>query len=332
MQKMRASIRVTRQPILWVALLIIPAQVTAVSCFAENPLPANELGKVMILEYHLIRADEGRWARSPGHFKADLDLLWRSDYRPIGISDYIDGRIGLPAGKKPVILTFDDSSPGQFRYLVKNGVAQLDPDCAVAILLEFHARHPDFPLKAVFYVLPAAQEPHKLFGQPEFEGEKLRELVQWGFEIGNHTLWHARLDKYEDSIVVKQLALAQEAIGKSVPRYILRSLSLPLGMYPANLQLATQGTYHGITYHHDALLTVAGPPAPSPFSTTRELTRLPRIQVPGSDFTYWLRYFERHPDDVYRSDGAADQISFPKVLAAKFNRDRFPGLKVLEIP
>jgi len=55
-----------------------------------------------------------------------------------------------------VVLTFDDSSPGQFRYLAQNGSTSVDPDCAVGILEAFARRHPDFGLAATFFVLPGA--------------------------------------------------------------------------------------------------------------------------------------------------------------------------------
>src|SRR6267142_119928 len=90
----------------------------------------NELGKVMILEYHLIEAEESRWGRSVENFRADLIRLYQEGYRTISLGEYIDGRIAIPAGTRPVILTFDDSSPGQFRYLVRDGEKKIDPDCA----------------------------------------------------------------------------------------------------------------------------------------------------------------------------------------------------------
>jgi peptidoglycan/xylan/chitin deacetylase (PgdA/CDA1 family) len=244
------------------------------------------------------------------------------------MADYVNGTIDLPPGKKPILLTFDDSSPGQFRYLIKGGSRIIDPDCAVGMMVQFHEKHTDFPLHGVFYVLPEARQPHKLFGQPEYEGDKLRELDRLGFEIGNHTLWHARLDKYDDTVVQKQLALAQEAIRRFLPGYTMRSLALPLGMYPKNSQLAVEGSYHGLSYHNDADLLVAGPPAPSPFSTACDLKHLPRIQVPGSELAYWLRYLERHPDEVYRSDGKRDEVSFPRALLPKFNKSRFSQFRI----
>jgi hypothetical protein len=48
-------------------------------------------------------------------------------------------------------------------------VAGIDPDCAVRIVETFAALHPEFGLHATFFVLPAADEPNRLFGQPQHE-------------------------------------------------------------------------------------------------------------------------------------------------------------------
>lgn len=262
------------------------------------------------------------------NFRRDLERLYQSGYRPISLADVIDGRIDLPAGRKPVLLTFDDSSPGQFRYVVKDGKREIDPDSAVGILIDFHRRHPDFSKRAVFFVLPEAQQPHKLFGQPEFEAEKLRELVALGFEIGNHTLWHANLSKYDEATVRKQLAQSVEAVRRRVPGYCVRSLALPFGVYPKNLQLAVEGSFNGVSYKNEAILMVAGGAATSPFSQRCDLFRLPRIQVPGPDLNYWLNYFERNPGEVFVSDGSLGTITFPKKLQSKFDSAKFKTPKV----
>ena len=314
---------------LWHSLLLLglfldPVRAEERSAAAAQP---NELGKVMILEYHLIEEKESRWGRSVENFRKDLERLYQEGYRPISLGEYIDGKITLPRGTKPIILTFDDSSPGQFRYLLRNGKKEIDPDCAVGILIEFSHRHPDFRHVATFFVLPEAKEPHKLFGQPEFEADKLKELVRLGFEIGNHTLWHANLGKYDATVVQKQLAQSVQAIQKRVPGYAIRSLALPFGVYPKDSGLAATGSFNGITYHNEAILKVAGGPAPSPFSISRDLLHLPRIQVPSSDLQYWLHYFQKDPEEAFISDGQADTVSFPKILKPKFNAAKFKCLK-----
>ena len=296
--------------------------------FEEKARP-NELGRFLILEYHLIQEEETRWGRSISNFKQDLERLYQAGYRTVSMADVIDGKIDLPVSTKPVLLTFDDSSPGQFRFLVRNSKREIDPDCAVGILIDFHRRHPDFAKKAVFYVLPEAKQPHKLFGQPEFEADKLKELLGHGFEIGNHTLWHANLGKYDRTTVQKQLALSVEAVQKKVPGYSVRSLALPFGVYPKQLELAIQGSFKGVSYHNEAILMVAGGPAPSPFSSRCDLLHLPRIQVPGPDFEHWLSYFEKRADEVFVSDGKVDTVTFPVALKPRFSASRFKFLRVV---
>jgi hypothetical protein len=242
------------------------------------------------------------------------------------MNDYVHGKIDIKAGTHPVILTFDDSSPGQFRYLVQNGRKTIDPDCAVGILLDLKKRHPDFGAKATFFVLPAADEPNRLFGQPEFESEKLEKLAELGFEIGNHTLWHANLKKYEEGTVRKQLALAVQAIQSSVPGYDIQALALPFGNYPRNLSWAVEGSYRNVSYHNLAILKVAGGPARSPFNLQWDPLHLPRIQVEGKALEGLIRYYEKHTDEIFISDGRPDTATFPAGLKSEFDPSRFKSV------
>ncbi len=295
----------------------------------SSGIKPNELGKALILEYHLIQREPSRWARSADDFRRDLEMLYDSGYRALSASDYLKGKIDLPAGTHPVIFTFDDSSPGQFRYLVKNGKKEIDPDCAVGMFIDFNKRHPDFGMKATFFVLPGADEPHRLFGQPEFESDKLKELAALGFEIGNHTLWHANLKKYDAAVVRKQLGRAVQAIDAAVPGYNVRSLALPFGAYPKDLAWAVDGSYQGTTYHNDGIFEVTGGPALSPFDSRWDPLHLPRIQVVGNDLGRRIRHFEQHPEEVFVSDGKTDTVSFPAGLKAEFNASRFKSLQAV---
>jgi len=271
----------------------------------------NELGSIMILEYHRIGAPEGRWTRTPAGLRRDLDRLWENGYRSIALNALVAGSIALPAASSPIVLTFDDSSPGQFRYLERNGHLEIDPDCAVGILEAFAGLH-SAAVPATFFVLPAADEPHRLFGQPEHEARKLRYLASRGFELGNHTFWHADLSKYPEAVVRSQLARAQQRIDQIVPGYRLRALSLPMGRYPRTLEWAIRGSAAGVTYEHDAIVMVAGGPAPSPFSRRFDPYHLPRIQVVGETVAEWLRYFDKHPGERFVSDGDPDTVTAPR--------------------
>jgi len=297
---------------------------------AGAPLPPNELGRVMILEYHKIDYPEHRWTRTPERFRRDLETLYARNYRLISLNDLIDGRIAVPAGTTPVVLTFDDSSPGQFRYLMKNGTLEIDPQSGVGILEAFVAGHPDFGRAATFYVLPGASRPNRLFDQPEFEARKLRFLVSRGYEIGNHTLWHANLGKYDEPTVRGQIAGAQEWIQRLVPDYRIRTLALPHGVYPRDVAWALRGEAKGVGYRHDAILMVAGGAAPSPFAKNFDPTRLPRIQAIDQDLGYWLRYFEKNPGERFVSDGDPATVTIPVARRDRITPSLPKTLKVTE--
>src|SRR5438067_1103155 len=226
-------------------LLLAAALMFAAFAWADQP-SANELGLLMILEYHKVDYPEDRWTRTPATFRQDLEALYARGYRLHSLNALLDGRIMAPAGTTPIVLTFDDSSPGQFRYIETNGALEIDPKCAVGILEAFLREKPDFGRAATFYVLPGASKPNRLFNQPEYEGKKLQYLVSHGYEIGNHTLWHANLGKYDEAVVRLQIAEAQQWIQRHVPDYKIRTIALPHGVYPREVAWALRGSAKGV--------------------------------------------------------------------------------------
>lgn len=296
---------------------------------AEAPAP-NELGRVMILEYHRIDRPEARWTRTPENFRRDLQRLWERGYRLVPLGALLDGTIALPRGTSPVVLTFDDSSPGQFRYLERSDQTIIDPDCAVGMLEAFEREHPDFGHAATFYVLPGADPPNRLFDQPGWATRKLAHLATRGYEIGNHTLWHANLSRYPQEVVRKQLATAQDWIQGHVPGYRPRTLALPMGAYPRALEWALTGGHNGTAYRHDAILMVSGGAAPSPHARVFDAYRLPRIQAVEVDIARWLGHFDRHPEERYVSDGDPHTITVPQGSAGRLRAGL--GRRVIERP
>jgi peptidoglycan/xylan/chitin deacetylase (PgdA/CDA1 family) len=309
--------------------LILTAALLLVSYAGAGDLTPNELGRVMILEYHKIDYPEERWTRTPENFRRDLETLYAKGYRLINLGDLLDRNIKIPAGTTPVVLTFDDSSPGQFRYIEANGSVQIDPKSAIGILEAFIAEKPDFGRGGTFYVLPGASKPNRLFNQPEYEAKKLLFLVSHGYEIGNHTLWHANLAKYPEATVRAQVAEAQVWIQRHVPDYKTRTLALPHGVYPPDVNWVLNGSAKGTTYHHDAVLMVAGGPAPSPFSRTFDPVRLPRIQAVERDLAYWLNYFDKNPNERFVSDGDANSVTVPAASRDRL-RAELRSLRVVE--
>ena len=69
---------------------------------------------------------------------------------------------------------------------------------------------------------------------------KLKFLAEQGFELCNHTLWHAQLSKYDDAVVQEQIARLALAVDSAVPGYQVRTFALPLGVWPKDRALAAQ--------------------------------------------------------------------------------------------
>ena len=236
--------------------------------------PANELGRIPIVEWHQVVDADGSYKVSRQRFLAELTMLYERGYVPISLADYLDKHIDLPAGKSPVLFTFDDASPSQFRYLERNGQRVIDPTSAIGILMDFIKTHPAWKPRGLFCALPAASAGHAFFGDKGIEGqqsawrfEKVRFLAAQGFELCNHTLWHAQLNKFSDGVVQEQLARGLMAIDSALPAYRVRGLALPYGIWPKNRALAASGSWtdkksgRTITYRHEAIFEVAGGPA-----------------------------------------------------------------------
>ena len=60
-------------------------------------LPPNELGQIMVLEYHRIGDNEGEWVRSEVNFRRDLQTLYEKGNRPVLMRDVVRGHIDTPA-------------------------------------------------------------------------------------------------------------------------------------------------------------------------------------------------------------------------------------------
>ncbi len=281
------------------------------------PRAPNAAGRIPILEYHLIGDRDSRWARSREGFRRDLQLLYDRGYRPITVAELVDGSFTLPAGLSPVVLTFDDASPGQFRYLEKDGTLEVDPASGLGIWLDFAKSHPDWKPRGTFCLLPAASHGHAFFGDRGIQGQhtawrfpKLRDLAARGFELCVHTLWHANLGKLSDAAVQEQIARSVLAVDSAVPGYRVRTFALPLGIAPRNRALARAGQWRDpksgrvVPYAFDAVLEVSGGPAWSRGAPGFDPGRLPRVQVIGDNLAQELDRIER---TRYVSGGPADR-------------------------
>jgi hypothetical protein len=267
-----------------------PRAAAAATSFAQF---GDQNGRVPILEYHVVGdSSTGMFVISRREFRRDLELLYERGYRPITVAQLVAKDFSdVPAGMSPVVFTFDDASPEQFSYVERGGQLVIDPTTALGMWIDFAKAHPDWKGKATFCVLSGAEAGHNFFGDKEkFRGQKNEwrfQKVKWladnGFEICNHTQWHAQLSKYPDAFVQEQIARLQVAVDSAVPGYRIRTMALPQGLWPKNRELAWRGSWTDTQrgtptrYDHATVLEVSGGPARSPFDPAFDGRKLPRV-------------------------------------------------------
>ena len=273
---------------------------------------ANEMGQVLVLMYHLIGHDDSQYNRTPEEFRQDIAALEAAGYYPVNLCDFANGDIDVPAGKSPVVITFDDSSGGQYRITADG---RLDPDCAVAIM-QAAVEAGGWASRASFYPLIDVDAPdHVLFGQPDLAGRKLRQLVDWGYEVGSHTVSHLNLKKASAAEAQKQLYQSKTTLEEMIGGgYVVTTLAAPFGEYPSQASILKSGEYEGQTYTYQAALKAMGGASLSPFCDGFRAFHIPRLQVCGSSLADALAVFQRSPGLRYVSDGDPDTISVPETL------------------
>lgn len=301
----------------------------AVDVAQLKELRVNEAGRVPILEYHEIGAapsNAGRATRmmhrSLDEFQGDLQRLYDEGYRSVNLSEYLNNKMDLPIGTSPVILTFDDARSTQFRY---RSDKSLDPSCAVGIMQEFTRQHPDFPMKAMFYVLPEGA-----FGSERYATKKMRALLDMGCELGNHTLSHHYFTRMSDAAIAKEIALGKSVTERMVPGAHLDTLALPGGCKPRshNYGVLTSGEYNGKCYANRAVLDAWGGPAPSPISTKFDPLRIPRVLAVngGGGIPEALDELKSGASERYVSDGDPNTVTVPQRLTKFVKTARLNGL------
>lgn len=276
-------------------------------------LKPNEAGKIMVLMYHNIGEEEQEWVRTPDNFRKDMEALYEKGYRPISLTDYVNGSISIEEGMTPVVITFDDGNLNNFEYL-EDG--RINEESAIGLLMDFHEEHQDFPLEATFFVY--GERP---FRQDGLIAEKLNFIIENGMDIGNHTKDHSGFKKAGAEEIQQQIGAEAQYLMNIIARddYIVNTLALPFGERPKEEPLTkylASGSYQGVPYENIAVLNVGWNPAYSPYDKRFDQTSIPRIRasemkVDNVGLYNYLDYFDKHPEERFISDGIAEIITVP---------------------
>lgn len=317
-----------------------PAPTPEIDLEATKP---NEAGEVPIVMFHMFvdeldpnesySDDFKRYTQSFSYLKELMGRLYDMGYRMTSMNDFLNNSIEVEAGYKPVIFTFDDGTASQFSLIEENGELVVNPECAVAVMLDFYEEHPDFGLEGTFYInLGGSPFYEERESGPQLAGtvqERLQHLIDLGFEIGNHTYSHCNLSSISDAdTIIREVGQNQAAMYEAIDGYTFTSFSLPFGITsPELFEHIKSGTYEGVEYRNLGVVEVGWDPAISPVNPDYDPYSIHRIRGTGfmaedCDFEWWLA---NPRDPIYVSDGDPNTVTVPQAYTSLVDESKLGG-------
>jgi len=287
----------------------------------------NEVGEIMVVMYHSLGAKNDTYIRTVESFKNDLEMLYEKGYRPISMTDYIANNIEVEPGFTPIVLTFDDGHVTNFN-IIDEEAKTIDPNCSLGLMESFNEMHPDFGLKAIFYLNGGYP-----FKQKELVDYKLNYLIENGLEIGNHSYGHENFKKTSASNIEVSLGKNVQQINSRIPNANVTSLALPFGSRPAsesNYGVLVSGSYEDTTYNHTSILNVGWRPTYPSIHTKFNPESINRVRAGDGEFelAHWVEYFEQNPSRRYISDGDAELITVRESDLEKIDTEKLNELEI----
>jgi peptidoglycan/xylan/chitin deacetylase (PgdA/CDA1 family) len=300
----------------------VPAFDRVKAAAAARAVAANELGQVPVLMIHRVMAKpEASLDRTPTELYEEFSGLAKQGYVPVTAAEFVTGHMNVPAGRHPVVLTFDDGSPTQVAF---DAAGNPRPDTAVGVIERVARENPGFRPVATFFV---NKDPFVNGGMAP--AMALRWLVQHGFEVANHTTHHLDLARMSKGEVAKEIGGDEKMIHDATGRPSV-TFAFPFGAL-SHLDWARHGDGGGAKYDFAGMFLAGWKPADPPYAKNFDARQIPRIRDEGKikeddckQFcsTAWLEWLAKNPDQRYTSDGNPATVAFPQdkmiSLAARY--------------
>ncbi|GLY71822.1 polysaccharide deacetylase family protein [Actinoallomurus iriomotensis] len=280
---------------------------------AARAAGANELGMVPILMIHRVMAKpQVSLDRSTKDLYDEFTGMAKQGYVPITAAEFVKGQIDIPAGRHPVVLTFDD---GSITHADFDGAGNPKPDTAIGVIQRVAKENPGFRPVATFFV---NRDP--FYGGSKPGVETMRWLVRNGFEIANHTTNHKDMRTMSHEEVAKEIGTDEQMI-ESATGKPATTFAFPFGsLSEAHLDWAQHGT-KPVPWNFTGMFLAGWKPADSPYAGSFDPRQIPRIRdkekIKEDDCkqycsTAWLEWLAKNPDKRYTSDGNPATIAFPQ--------------------
>jgi hypothetical protein len=210
---------------------------------------------IVILTYHQFAANIAK--HSTGlkvrfeDFEHQLNQIYDAGFSMVPMEDWLSGKLIVPEGRRPLILSLDDLYFNNQIRLDENGNPRLDT--GLGILWDFYQQHPDFGYSAALFVNLG----NKLYANPDDPGweMELARTIAWGMDHDlmpyNHFYTHPRLDWSNGSQILweaeqndKYLRELLRLAGREdlIPR-LGNYLALTYGIWPQRGEIETMLSY-----------------------------------------------------------------------------------------
>jgi hypothetical protein len=159
--------------------------------------------------------------------------------------------------------------------------------------------------------------------QTPFCAEKLKWLIDHGYEVGDHTVEHEDLLDLDDDAFEAAVGGGWIGLQAIVPELVPSILAMPFGNYPdqdlhpeQREWMRSGFVYDGVEIRLQAALMVGANPAVSPASTEWDPLYVARIRAYDGELgsTEWLDVLSGNPSLLYTSDGDPQTITIPTSL------------------
>lgn len=292
----------------------------------------NELGDIPVIMYHaILEKAPSAYQRTIEGFKKDLAYMYEHDFVTLSMQDYVNFNIDIPAGKTPIVITFDDGEAGTFDLVKKeDGTYAPRENTAIYLMEEFYKEHPDFGKNAILYINGHAGT----FNDSDTDKSiPLEDKIKWlfdnGYEVSNHTSGHLNIKQSSDSEIQKQIAAVDKQILEIKSDAKLNTIAYPFGAKPkeGSEYTITNGSYDGHSYSYQIGFR-EGPSKPRfvpVISTNFEPLNVPRLRGNEGELGDMWSYFddyEEHPNLRFVSDGNKDIITVPLGKESEIDRNK----------
>lgn len=193
----------------------------------------------------------------------------------------------------------------------------------------FSKENPDFPLHGIIFI---NKNP---FNGDGHVNQRILEVLNLGFDIGNHTWSHHKLNGLTADKMQEEFGKVQELVNEAKPGYILHVASLPFGIPHGQdtEHFVYKGVYNNIHYENRIVFKSGASPMESPYNIKYRSLKLPRILASSAtwrddtseNIEKWFKYFEDNPQERFISDGIPDIVTVPKELEKEIDKNKLNG-------